>query len=247
MATLVERVAALAASIAAEIKSGRTAYPRLYPCISTDFLVAATPAPFAGSAVSSGTNTTVPSASALGGNHPGIALFRSSATANSGYRVQTDAGLIRLAGGEQFDCIFWLPLALTLNTIRLGFLDTTTSADATDGAYFEIPATGLVVAKTANNSTRTTSAALATLLPGTWYRARVKVNASATSVDFTVFSDAGSQIATTQIATNIPTASGRECGVGVVATNSGTTAADIIALDFVSVAWTKALARGAAT
>lgn len=159
----------------------------------------------------------------------------------------TDATLVRIAGGEQFDFIFRTPAALTNTTVRFGLMDATTSSDAVDGCYIEIPATGAAVGKTANNSTRTTSATIATLSASTWYHGRIKVNDAASAVDFTIFDDSGTQLGTQQNTANIPTGSGRECGCGVVATNSGTTASDLINADYMSISWTKALTRGAAS
>ena len=209
---------------------------RRSPLLRSDFMTAQA---FQGdgfvlTAISTGTFTTTPAAAALVGNHPGVCLLRSSTTANSGVYCHTAIHMLRLAGGEQFDLVFFTPAALTANTYRFGFHDTLTSTDAVDGIYFEMPATGAIVGKTSNNSVRTTSATIATLVASTWYHARIVVNAAATGVDFFVFSDAGAQLGTVNIATNIPTASGREVGPGGTFTNSGTTAVDIVTLDYMS-------------
>ncbi len=210
--------------------------PRLDPIFATDFpsSVAATIAPFNISAISAGTSTTVPAAGALDGNHPGVILCRSSTTANSGVIVNTAQNTFRIAGGEQFDVVFRTPAALTAMTYRFGYHDTASSADAVDGIYFEMPASGAIVGKTSSNSVRTTSATVATLAVSTWYHARIVVNANATGVDFFIYSDAGAQLGTVSITTNIPTASGRECGVAFIGTNSGTTAVDIVNLDYMA-------------
>lgn len=72
---------------------------------------------------------------------------------------------------------------------------------------------------------------------------RVKVD-STSSVTCTIWNDAGTQQGTQNVTTNIPTASGRETGVAVIGTNSGTTASDVYAVDYMSMGWTTALARG---
>ncbi len=229
--------------------------PRLEPLLANDFLTTTTAQglhPFSAVAISTGTISTSPAAGVVDGNHPGVILLRSSTTANSGFYVMTGMGTaadrMRIAGGEQFDLIFRTPAALTALTYRFGFHDTITSADAVDGLYFEMPATGAIVGKTSNNSTRTTSATIATLAVNTWYHARIVVNANATGVDFFVYDMAGTQLGTVNITTNIPTASGRELGCGGVFTNSGTTAADIVMLDYMAFGMPgRILQRGALT
>lgn len=215
---------------------------RLTPFIYTDFLgpngAATTEAmqPWDAAAVSSGTQAN----QAAEPNHPGIIRITSSTTANSGYRYMTATNAIRLAGGEVTEIVFRIN-TLTNLTMRLGYLDSTTSGDAVDGAYIEIPSTGAAVGKTASNSTRTTSSTIATLSTATWYRARIVVNRAASQVDFTLYDDNGNQLGTQSNTANIPTASGRETGHGVIATNSGTTATSLADIDFMSLEWTRAL------
>ena len=177
-------------------------------------------------------------------NHPGILRFSSSTTTNSGGKITTDVAALTLAGGGLIaEFVFQHRVASGTNTtIRMGFFDTATSADAVDGAYIEIPSGSLAaVGKTANNSARTTSATIATLSVNTWYRARVVVNVGATAVDFYIFDDAGNLLGSQQNTTNIPTAAGRETGHGVVATNVGTSAILLIYIDYMSLEWVRAL------
>ncbi len=227
---------------------------RRAPVMRTDFSIAATgiQGDFIVTAISTGTVGVAPAAGVVDGNHPGVMLIRSSTTANSGVYVVGGIGAaldrFRIAGGEQFDLIFRTPAALTNLTYRLGVLDTVTSADAVDGIYFEMPASGAIVGKTSNNSVRTTSATIATLVANTWYHARLVVNAGATAVDFFIFSDAGTQLGTVNSTTNIPTASGRECGPGGVFTNSAATSVDVVNLDYMAFSVPgRKLVRGALT
>jgi hypothetical protein len=170
-------------------------------------------------------------------NHPGILRISSSTTANSGGYIETDTTAFLLSGGECFEAVFQARVAGNANTtIRMGFLDTTTSSDAVDGAYFELPAGLLdIVGKTSNNSTRTTSATIATLTVNTWYRCRLEVNSNATQVNFYVYNDSGTLLGSQSITTNIPTTAGRETGAGVIATNSGTTATLLAYFDWMAV------------
>lgn len=219
---------------------------RLQPVWANDFIGLTTGAgtaymPFVGAAVSAGT-IAAPNAGLVTRSHPGVVRFRSSTTANSGYTVGASNTLLLLGGGEIFECIFNIA-TLTNGTFRIGFIDTITSADCVDGCYFEISASGAVVAKTANNNNRTPSSTLFTAATGTWYRARVSLNTAATEASFAVTNDAGTLLGSTTITSNIPTAVGRETGAGIIATNSGTVATDLLHLDYMAFAATQELVR----
>lgn len=175
-------------------------------------------------------------------NHPGIQRMTSSTTTNSGGYVMTDVLSFLIGGGEVAEFVFRI-IDLTTLTVRMGFHDSVTSADAVDGCYIEIPSTGAAVGKTSNNSVRTTSATIAALVVNTWYRARIEVNDAAASVIFTIFDANGNQLGQQTNAANIPTGAGRNCGHGVVATKSGTVAQGCIEMDFMSVEIDKALVR----
>lgn len=72
-----------------------------------------------------------------------------------------------------------------------------------------------------------------TLSLNTWYKLKITVNSNATSVLGEVFDAAGTLISSQTITTNIPTAAGRETGVGIVCTESTTTATAMCDLDFI--------------
>lgn len=218
---------------------------RREPYIEAEFLSAnaSVSSEFLGIAISSGTNSTVPAAGTLSPNHPGVVLFRSSTTANSGWNYNTAVNLIRLAAGATYNLTAWLPASLTGTSIRLGFQDSTTAA-STDGVYIDFAASSLAPTCIArNNSTQTQSVAIATLAVSTWYHFRVEV-ISAVLARCSIWSDAGALLGSQDVTTNIPTASGRETGVVTTATNSGTVATDLIAVDHISVSWSTALTRG---
>ena len=216
------------------------AYTRVRPFYYTDFLGVAGATtveacyPFDYVALNSGTQAKVASDQ----HHPGILRLTSSTTANSGGRIQTDTTAFRIGGGEIFEIIFQHLVASGTNTtLRFGFLDTTSNSDAVDGVYFEIPANSLnIVGKTASNSTRSTTSTSYTLTINTWYRAKLSITTA--RVDFYLYDDAGNLLWTDYLTTNIPTASGRETGAGIVATNSGTTATNLINIDWMAI-WFK--------
>jgi hypothetical protein len=217
---------------------------RRHPIWFTDFSgTANAQGPFTGGVILSGTVIGLASTR----EHPGVVLASSSTSANSGYRCQTNLDTLLLGGGEQFDLVFQSPTVFTNTTLRFGFLDTIDQTDAVDGCYFQLSGSGVIVGKTASNSTRSTTATIATLTASTWYHTRVKLNDAGSQVDFTVFSDAGASLGTANLTTNIPVAAGRETGAGLVATNSGTSIIDLIALDYMSTKFARQLTRGAAT
>jgi len=168
-------------------------------------------------------------------NHPGVRYVQSSATPNSGGSVLISALALLLAGKESTDLIVY-PRTLAGATIRFGYLDTTTSADAVDGCYLEMAQVGgvdgTIVGKTASNSTRSTTGTSYVLVTNTWYRLRVTLDPTAARVDFYLYSEAGALLWTDNLTTNIPTAAGRETGHGVILTNSGTSVLDLAYLDF---------------
>lgn len=193
--------------------------------------------------ISSGTQAAV----AGEANHPGILRLSSSATANSGiiistYGTTTGNAVGFLIGGGEYSSFVLRPQTLTNTTIRAGHIDTGNSSDATDGVYFEVVA-GAVVGKCASNATRTSTATLATLSTNTWYRLMYAVNYNATSVWFGVFSEAGSLLGSDTVTTNIPTDTGRQCGHGIIATNSGTTASNLVELDYMNLGFARPLTR----
>jgi len=215
---------------------------RKRPFLYSDFVAAGTSTsdPFLGVLIASGTSNAT-SNGVANANHPGAVRFRSSTTTNSGLFIGTNANQLLLAGDEYFEAIFRID-TLALSTFRLGFHDTNTSSDAVDGAYVEIDSSGIVTGKTSSNSTRSSTATTYTASASTWYRLRVVVN-SMSLVTFTLYNDSGTSLWTDTLTANIPSASGRETGAGVIATNSGTTAVDLLHLDYLAVTWGRDLTR----
>lgn len=179
-------------------------------------------------AIASGSVT---SPSIVDANHPGIVRFLSSTTTNSGGQVITDTAAYTFGGGEVFEAMARVE-SLTLSTMRLGFHDASSVSDAVDGGYFEMPEGGLIVAKTANNSTRTTSGTSYQLVAATWYRFRIMVNAAATAILYEIEDTSGVKLFDVTLTTNIPTS--RSFGASCIMTNSGTSAIDIGNLDYMA-------------
>lgn len=184
--------------------------------------------PFVGAAISTGTaSAAVPVANVPNWCPLGI-FIRSSATANSGYRVQTGSLTTIYFGGVSFKFrgkFLWR--ATATHTVRIGFHDSVTSADAVDGAYFEIIG-AVISAKTASNSVSTTAPSTFTLTVDRVYTFDVEVNAAGTSARFRVYENLTTTPVLDQtITTNIPITSARAFGAGIVATQSAAAITDI--------------------
>lgn len=204
--------------------------------VSTDFLAntAADQSPFIATAFSSGSFSFVATPALVLG-HPGIMVMRSSATANSGVRINTSGDMIVLEGGEVFDGIFYNAFWNSDITVRIGFWDGTTIATLADCAMFEItgnsgPANAIGVNSTNTAQSSTTSSY--SLSAATWYHVRITLNSNATLVTYQIFDMSGALLWSDTLSTNIPT-TGRAVGVGIFAWSSGTTGRELIQVDFI--------------
>lgn len=190
---------------------------------------AASPDRWTGAAISGGGNTTAIPAATLDGKFRNGVFLRSGKTANGGYRYRTTS-VVGMTFGQasfKFMCAFKWLTSFTGRTVRIGFNDTVTSADAVDGAYFEIVG-DVCSAKTASNSTRTTNATTLTLALNIPYVFDIEVNAAGTEARFRVFNgDTGAGLLDVTNTANIPAATNRAFGSGIVATESSTTDSDI--------------------
>lgn len=180
---------------------------------------------FTGTVVSAGTNTTVP-ASFDGVWDYGV-FIRSGTTANGGYRYSptSQATAYMSTVEKQFMMVWKSVTSHTGRTIRAGWIDTTTSADTTDGVYFEI-LDGVARGKTSNNSVRTSGTGSFTLVLGQAYL--FEISATSTRASFKITNAITDVVVYTEtITTNIPTTSARASGAGMIATEVSTTASDI--------------------
>lgn len=148
-------------------------------------------------------------------------------------------GVLKLGSGVAFfesdTRIVNLSDAANTYTFRAGFIDSIT-AESTDGAFFRYTHgtnSGRFQAVTRNNGVETATDTGITVAANTWYDFEITVNAAGTSVEFKIN---GSVVATNTA--NIPTASGRETGYGVMALRSvGTAAFNCYDCDFIEVTY----------
>lgn len=183
--------------------------------------------PFTITAISTGTFATAPAvADALA---QGTLLLRSSNTNNSGVRIATTQPMIS-ASELAFRAILYLP-TLATRTVRVGYHDATTSADAVDGAYFEI--NNLVVtAKTSSASTRSVSTTSATLASNNFYVYDIEF-LTASSVRFCVSElSTGVLVFDETINANVPSGITRAFFPNFIATKSGNGVVDLALLDY---------------
>jgi hypothetical protein len=160
---------------------------------------------------------------------PGIFQISTSTFSNGAFAIRSGLAVFRFGGGayteESRVRITTLSDGTETFTFRSGFLDTST-AEAVDGCFFRyahVTDTGRWQGVCRNNNTETTTTAGAgpIVSAATWYKLQVAVNATGSSVDFSVD---GSSIGA--ITANIPTGSGRETGFAPAAIlkSAGTTA-----------------------
>jgi hypothetical protein len=196
--------------------------------------------PLSGTAISSGT--------ILAGTgdmiHPGITILRDSATANGGYRIMSDITAFRINGTERARFIFQdRSAAKTTITIRMGFLDTTTVTAPVDGCYLQI-LNNVLSGICRNNNAQTSTAVNFSNSDNVWYDGRIEVNPTATNVTFSLYNNTQVLLWNQTVTSNIPIASGRETGFGVIATESTTdAAADMLWMDFMNFKMKRRLGR----
>ena len=185
--------------------------------------------PFIGAAISSGvtSNGAAVIAAMDGYWHDGV-LLGSSATANSGYRWMGAHSAIMFGARPNKFQAAWRQLTETNVTMRLGFADSTTSVEPTDGAWFNVLA-GVVRGSTKANGSRVDTASSFTLTLSTNYVYTVEVNAAATEAVFTIQNAVtGSVLWTDAVTTGIPGAlTVRSTNVGCVCTHAGTVATNL--------------------
>lgn len=224
--TLEERIQILAETIGADVKaiydrlSAKPFFRAYTECIANTadnfftYAVSGTGAVF---------NTLSPAAN----NAIGImrAALGTTATGRAGISC-TNLAVLKFGNGIVFSRakvrIVTLSDATNTYTFRGCFIDSI-SAESIDGCFFRYTHgtnAGKFQAVTRNNSAETAVDTGITVVANTWYDLYVEVNAAGTSA---VFYINGALVAT--IGTNIPTASGRDTGYGVMALRSAGTAA----------------------
>jgi hypothetical protein len=176
-------------------------------------------------------------------NHPGIVIINSSTSANSGYRLITDANAFLLDGVCISEAIF--KMRNSLCNVRIGFYDENTlTTNNTDGAWITIDSLALYGKTSTSTTDQSTTSSSTTLELNKWYRSKIITNNDATQVDYYIYDSVGVQIWHDSLTTNIPNSGTDVFGNNIVAINkTATTAAQLIYVDYVAVQIRRKLIR----
>lgn len=82
-----------------------------------------------------------------------------------------------------------------------------------------------------------------TTTAGTFYKALVKYNNTASSVAFTLYDEAGAVLWTDSLSTNIGTVTGRELGAGILSVSPNATSDSCVKVDLLGLGFSKELTR----
>jgi len=164
--------------------------------------------------------------------HMGVVTTTSGSTINGGYRLLTTS-VVQLAGfsGLCSRQIMQPKLDAAGTTLRFGFLDSGIITAPVDGAYFQILNLTLeAICRSA--STQSAASPTLTLTVDTWYTLDIDY-VSDTEVRFVVSNDAGVNLYSHTVTTNVPNTAARAFGHGYVGTNStGGSSRDLAWIDY---------------
>jgi len=153
--------------------------------------------------------------------------------------TSTQTDVLKFGNGTAtFEALIHIPTLSTAAqtyTVRAGFIDQT-AAETTDGAflrYTDAVNAGKFQCVTRDNSVETATDTGLTVAAATWYKVLITVNAAGTNVNCTI--NGGNS---TNVTTNIPTASGRDTGYGIFVLKSvGTTTVTALDVDYAEVTY----------
>ena len=194
-----------------------------------------TQANLAGFAIASG--TAIASVPVLETNtlYPYGIFLRSSPNTNAGFKYNTSYLHTDFFGGvaKKFQTAIMWKTSFVGRTVRVGYHDSGTVADAVDGAYFEILG-NVVNCKTSTNSVRTTVTMVTTLSIDEIYLFDIESNTAGTLITYKLINaNTNVVIETATISTNIPTSPTRGFAVSLVATEASAVSSDICVIYYV--------------
>lgn len=164
----------------------------------------------------------------------GVYNMRSSTTANSGVRVLTGASTFSIAGGETANFVWFLSsVAYATSQVVLGYTNSISNAPGNHEVCFVVSA-GVVIGRCARNNSSSSTSALLTITADVFYRFEIFISDDGTQVTFSVYTDAGSLLASASLTTNIPNDGVYRVAHGIIATSSGTTQQDVASFDHMS-------------
>jgi hypothetical protein len=202
--------------------------------------------PFYGTAIGSGTTT------AGTGNefHPCTNTFSSSATASSGYAINTGASQFRLKENMTFEAIFYKnSKAGNVSHMFIGFVDSVTAGQPVDGVYFNI-SNATVTPYNTNNSVNSNGLNTFNITLDTWYRAKIIIT-NITHTQFFLYNSTSNTgtgntdlVMQQNISGRVPSIAGRETGAGFSTWVQGaTTAVVLLNMDYMSILYNQTVYR----
>jgi hypothetical protein len=168
-------------------------------------------------------------------NHPGVQKATSQASTNTGCSILSSALQIYPAGGEFSEFVFSIGSTTTFGAF-MGFYVANSYTRPTVGAWIDISATTLCgyCGTTVTGTTKTITAA-------TWYRARVENNATNDAWTFSLFTAGG--VTPIWTSTVIATLPAELVTHGVIQFNTGSSALELLSLDYMNLAVNRTLIR----
>lgn len=173
----------------------------------------------------------------------GVVRSTTGTTSTGRAAIATNSTAVRLGGASIFFETALKVTTLSNGTERfqlvVGIIDTLTAADQVDAVAFVYDEGGVSTGSsasanwqviTSSSSVGTWTTTSTAVSAGTWVRLGVEVNASGTSATFYIN---GTLVATHS--TNIPTASGRQCGFGVLLIKSVGSTARTVDYDYMNI------------
>lgn len=180
----------------------------------------------------------------------GLVNFLDSNQSNGGYQFRSDNGIMYLTGNERFTVGFSIPNIVNSNNtyLQMGFVDSSTYTESTDGCYFYAINRNLQ-GKCSNNSIKARTTTNLTLKKNGIYLGEILINKAVTTATFKIYNytsctnywrvDAGfyescTVLWTGTVSSRIPKTAERATGYGIKATQDSTNAGTVLLiLDFI--------------
>jgi hypothetical protein len=153
-------------------------------------------------------------------NHPGTMRVDCGAGTTNNINAYAAGDIILIGGGEAYETSIFKGNVPTGTIWRFGIGDSQSSADHTDGIYFEfdisVSSTNIRIV-TASNGTRTKTTTSFSISTSQWYRFMFVVNQAASQVDYYATAGGSSYSNIGSITTNIPSGTGRHTSLSFYA------------------------------